>query len=59
MTNSTEPVDLSAVLAEHPTINTQHALSIATGIHSATISRYVNGLRPTPQHADKIAEALR
>lgn len=37
----------------------QHRLSIATGIHAATISRYCNGLRPTEAHAAKIAEALR
>jgi hypothetical protein len=53
------PTDLQATLARHPKIKTQHALALATEIHDATISRYCNGLRPTPEHAAKITEALR
>ena len=36
----------------------QTELSYATNIDPATISRYCNGLAPTPRNAARIAEAL-
>jgi transcriptional regulator with XRE-family HTH domain len=54
---TTPPANLRAALAAKGL--TQHELSIATGIHSATVSRYANGLKPTDDHAAKIAKALR
>jgi transcriptional regulator with XRE-family HTH domain len=50
------PDDLRAALREAKLNQTQ--LGYATGIDAGTISRYVNGLKPTPRNAARIAEAL-
>jgi transcriptional regulator with XRE-family HTH domain len=50
------PDDLRGALAERGMSQTE--LSYATNIDPATISRYCNGLAPTPRNAARIAEAL-
>jgi transcriptional regulator with XRE-family HTH domain len=50
------PDDLRGALAERGM--SQNDLSYATGIDAATISRYANGLKPTPRNAANIAQAL-
>ena len=52
----TLPDDLKGALRERGM--SQVDLSRATNISEPTISHYVNGLRPTPANAAKIAEAL-
>ena len=37
---------------------TQRDLARGCNIEEATISRYVHGLRPTPDHAARMAEVL-
>jgi hypothetical protein len=49
-------IDLAAALEAADM--TGHHLSVATGIHAATISRYKHGLQMSARDAAKIAEAL-
>ena len=50
------PDDLRGALAAAGM--SQNDLAATTNIDAGTISRYVNGLAPTPRNAAKIAEAL-
>jgi transcriptional regulator with XRE-family HTH domain len=56
MSTSDFPTDLRAELKARRM--SQRALSGATNIEEATISRYCNGLAPTEQNAARIVRAL-